>query len=178
MGGIREPPWVAALPAGLRGKPPYPTVMAGDPAPSDEAGGDGSASSPASGDRTGADEPTFEIPVRPERRFPYDEGVTYEGSTVFRLAPAAEHAESALVDLVESVLRAGPYRFGDYYDLPMPVYLVRDEGTGDVFRVSVRDGRVGLHVLPATEPSGLRVFYERLVEQGDTEWQVDCRAEG
>ena len=153
--------------------------MAGNPAPSDETGGDGSApSDAASGDRTGTDEPTFEIPVRPERRFPYDEGVTYEGSTVFRLAPAAERAEDALVDLVEAVLETGPYRFGDYYDLPMPVYLVRDEGTGDVFRVSVRDGRVGLHVLPATEPSGLRAFYERLVERGDTEWRVDYRTEG
>jgi len=150
-------------PTGLRGKPPYPTVMAGDPAASDGAGDD-----PGDG---------FEIPVHPERRYPYDEGVTYEGSTVFRLTPSPDHKDAALVDLVEAVLDAGPYRFGDYYDLPMPVYLVRDEGTGDVFRVSVRDGRVGLHVLPETEPAGLRAFYERLVGRGDAEWQVDCRTE-
>jgi hypothetical protein len=153
--------------------------MAGDPAASDEARGDGSASGDsASGDRTGGDGPTFEIPVRPERRFPYDEGVAYQGTTVFRLTPAAERTESALVDLVEAVLETGPYRFGDYYDLPMPVYLTRDEGTGDVFRVSVRDGRVGLHVLPETESAGLRAFYERLAGRGDTEWRVDCRTEG
>mgnify|MGYP006896950278 CR=1 FL=1 len=132
---------------------------------------------PASGDATEDDAPPFEIPVRPERRYPYDEGVTYEGATVFRLTPTADRPEEALVDLVEAVLRGGPYRFGDYYDLPMPVYLVRDEDTGDVFRVSVRDGRVGLHVLPETEPSGLRAFYGRLAERTDTEWRVDCRTE-
>lgn len=135
------------------------------------------AGDPATGDGTEADGPSFEIPVRPERRFPYDEGVTYEGSTVFRLAPEKEWPEEDLVDLVEAVLRGGPYRFGDYYDLPMPVYLVRDEETGDVFRVSVRAGHVGLHVLPATEPSGLRAFYERLRRRADTEWHVDCRTE-
>lgn len=137
--------------------------MAGDPAPPDAGGAD--------------DDPDFAIPAHPERRYPYDEGVTYEGSTVFRLTPAADRGEAELVDLVEGVLSAGPYRYGDYYDLPMPVYLVRDEGTGDVFRVSVRDGRVGLHVLPATESSGLRAFFDRLAGRTGTEWEVDCRTE-
>ncbi|MFT4880494.1 MAG: hypothetical protein ACI9HI_000490 [Salinirussus sp.] len=146
--------------------------MAGDPAPSDEAEAD-----PASGDQAGADDPAFEIPAWPERRYPYDDGVTYEGSTVFRLTPVEDHSESALVELVKTVLCAGPYRFGDYYDLPMPVYLVRDEGTADVFRTSVRDGRVGLHVLPATESSGLRAFFERLAGRTETGWTVDYRVE-
>jgi len=152
--------------------------MAGDPASGDGAERDDPASdAPASSDGVGGEDPTFEIPVRPERRYPYDEGVTYEGSTVFRLTPGEDRPDGALVDLVEAVLDAGPYRFGDYYDLPMPVYLVRDGGTGDVFRVSVRDGRVGLHVLPETEPPGLRAFYERLDGRDGTEWRVDCRTE-
>jgi hypothetical protein len=138
--------------------------MAGDPVPGGEPGADG-------------EDPGFEIPARPERRFPYDEGVTYEGSTVFRLTPAAERGEAELVELVEAVLSAGPYRHGDYYDLPMPVYLVRDEDTGDVFRVSVRDGRVGLHVLPATGSAGLRAFYDRLVERAGAGWRVECRTD-
>ena len=158
--------------------------MAGDPASSDEAEADdpttsdeAEADDPTASDEAEADGPAFEIPVRPERRYPYDEGVTYDGSTVFHLTPADDRSERALVDLVEGVLSAAPYRFGDYYDLPMPVYLVRDDKTGDVFRVSVRDGRVGLHVLPATGSAGLQAFFERLVERADTEWQVDCRSE-
>jgi len=147
--------------------------MAGDPA----TGGGTEGEDPAASDSTGAESPTFEIPVRPERRYPYDEGVTYEGATVFQLTPTVDHPEGTLVDLVEAVLRAGPYRFGDYYDLPMPVYLVRDGGTGDVFRVSVRDGRVELHVLPATDPAGLRAFHDRLVERDEAAWGVDCRTE-
>lgn len=146
--------------------------MGGDPAPSDEPGDD-----PVASGQAGADDPTFEIPAWPERRYPYDDGVTYEGATVFRLTPVGEGVEGTLVELVETVLRTGPYRFGDYYDLPMPVYLARDEGTGDVFRVSVRDGRVGLHVLPATGSSGLRAFFERLTGRTGVEWTVDCRVE-
>ena len=83
-----DSPRAGVSPTGLRGKPPYPTVMAGDPAASDGAGDD-----PGDG---------FEIPVHPERRYPYDEGVTYEGSTVFRLTPSPDHKDAALVDLVEN----------------------------------------------------------------------------
>jgi hypothetical protein len=57
----------------------------------------------------------------------------------------------------------------------MALYLVRDEETGDVFRVSIRDGAVRLHVLPATEEAGLRAFYERLVTHSTTEWAVERR---
>jgi hypothetical protein len=140
--------------------------MAGDP----EADG-------AADDAADAAGPSFSIPAHPERRFPYDEGVRYEGSTLFRLTPGADREEAALDDLVGAVLAAGPYRYGDFFDLPMPVYLVRDDGTGDVFRVSVRDGRVRLHVLPETGPAGLRAFYERLTEHSGVDWQVDCRTD-
>lgn len=120
-----------------------------------------------------ATEPAFEIPSRPSRRFPSTGGVEYEGGTRFDLRPAEPPDDGELSALVESVLAEGPYRHGDFTDLPMPLLLVRDDGTGDVFRVSVRDGTVGLHVLPETESAGLRAFYERLVERSDLEWAVD-----
>jgi len=135
------------------------------------------------GDTTGGEEdgtPSFAIPVHPTRRFPYDDGVTYEGGTTFALTPAGDRSTAELVALVEGVLSAGPYRFGDFFDLPMPVYLARDDGTGDVFRVSVRDGRVRLHVLPETEPDGLCAFYRRLTDRsgGDRDgWNVERRTE-
>jgi hypothetical protein len=140
-------------------------------------------------------DPSFAIPAHPERRFPYDEGVTYEGGTTFVLTPRRaprgdgdgdgdgdgnrEHpGDSNLATLVEQVLGSGPYRFGDFFDLPMPVFLVRDDETTDVFRVSIRDGRIRLHVLPETGSAGLRAFYDRLVEHGNAEWRVDDRTEG
>jgi hypothetical protein len=118
--------------------------------------------------------PSFAIPARPTRRFPYDEGVSYEGSVVFRLDPRPDQDHDTLRGLVEDVLASGPYRFGDFFDLPMPLYLVRDDETGDVFRVSVRNNRVRLHVLPATESAGLRAFYERLGAASEADWRVDC----
>jgi hypothetical protein len=57
----------------------------------------------------------------------------------------------------------------------MPLYLVHDDTTHDTFRVSVRDGRVRLHVLPETESAGLRAFFERLEDHG--EWAVERRVE-
>ena len=124
-----------------------------------------------------ARDPSFTIPARPERTYPYSGGVEYEGETVFELTPAADSEEAALSKLVATVLEAGPYRFGDFLELPMTVYLVRDDETADVFRVVVRDGTVRLHVLPDTGSAGLRRFYERLVEASDTEWRVDCRTD-
>ncbi|WP_254279102.1 hypothetical protein [Haloarcula marina] len=119
-------------------------------------------------------EPSFSIPRWPERRFPHGSGVEYEGGTVFELRPDADVATSTLTDTVAQLLADGPYRFGDFHDLPMPVWLVRDEGTADVFRVVVRDGTVRLHVLPATESAGLRRFYERLRETDvDRSWTVE-----
>jgi hypothetical protein len=123
-----------------------------------------------------AGDPTFAIPARPQRSYSYD-GVEYEGSTVFRLEPFPERSTGRLADLVASVLEAGPYRYGDFLELPMPLYLVRDDGTGDVFRVSVRDGTVRLHVLPETESAGLRAIYDRIDARSDADWHVDCRTD-
>jgi len=122
-------------------------------------------------------EPSFTIPARPDRRYPAGGGLEYDGSTVFRLEPAVDWDDEGLERLVESVLSAGPYRAGDFLELPMTLWLVRDDGCGDVFRVSVRDGAVRLHVLPATESDGLRRFYERLAERSGCEWTVECRTD-
>jgi hypothetical protein len=122
-----------------------------------------------------ARDPSFSIPARPQRRFPRRGGVEYEGQTLFRLAPEESMSDEALADLLAETLAAGPYRYGDFLNLPMVLYLVRDQETGDVFRVSVRDGRVRLHVLPETESAGLRRLYERLADRSGVEWAVDCR---
>lgn len=118
----------------------------------------------------------FEIPVRPRRRYPRAGGVEYEGDTTFTLRPAADRSEPELRTFVERLLGESPYQFGDFVDLPMPLWLVRDEETADAFRVSVRDGTIRLHVLPATESAGLAAFYERVRERSDCEWTVDCEA--
>lgn len=121
------------------------------------------------------EEPSFAIPVHPKRTYPFSGGVEYEGGTVFSLHPDGERSTAELAGLVETVLEEGPYRYGDFFSLPMPLYLVRDDGTGDVFRVSVRDGTVRFHVLPETGSDGLRAMYERLDEQGDLSWRVEKR---
>jgi hypothetical protein len=121
-----------------------------------------------------ASEPTFSIPARPERRYPYQGGVEYEGETVFRLQPRPPQDGDSLDSLLREVLEAGPYRYGDFFDLPMPLYLVRDDETGDVFRVSVRGRQIRFHVLPETESAGLRALYDRLAAEWDVEWTVEC----
>jgi hypothetical protein len=121
-----------------------------------------------------ASEPNFVIPARPERRYPYQGGVEYEGETLFRLQPRPPQDNDSLDSLLERVLSAGPYRYGDFFDLPMPLYLVRDDDTGDVFRVSVRSGQIRFHVLPETESAGLRALYDRLAEEWNVAWTVDC----
>ena len=121
-------------------------------------------------------EPSFAIPVQPERTFPFSGGVSYEGETTFVLAPVPGWSTDRLVDLVEEVLASGPYRYGDFFSLPMPLYLVKDDQTRDVFRLSVRDGSVRLHVLPSTDPAGLRAMYDRLGEHSGVDWTVDCRS--
>lgn len=120
-------------------------------------------------------EPSFVIPVRPERRFPRRGGVQYEGDTTFELVPSTDRSEAELRPVVETVLEDGPYRYGDFLELPMALWLVRDDETADVFRVSVRDGTVRLHVLPATEPPGLERFYDRIDGSTDCAWRVECR---
>ena len=124
-------------------------------------------------------EPSFTIPARPTRRYPHGSGVEYEGGTEFELIPDREYTETALAAVVTDILAAGPYRYGDFHDLPMPLWLVRDEGTTDVYRVAVRDGTVRLHVLPETESAGLRRFYDRLCTNDPSlSWAVDRRVDG
>lgn len=120
--------------------------------------------------------PSFDIPVRPKRTYPFSGGVEYEGSTTFVLSPA-DDLEGSLGALVESVLTEGPYRYGDFLSLPMPLYLVKDRDTGDVFRVSVRDSTVRLHALPTTDPEGFRAVYRRLVDRTGLSWRVECRTD-
>jgi hypothetical protein len=122
-----------------------------------------------------AGDPSFTIPSRPTRTFPYSGGVEYEGETMFRLDPADEYTNEELATLLTETLADGPYRYGDFLNLPMVLYLVRDEETGDVFRVSVRNGCLRFHVLPETDSAGLRALYERIDERTDTDWHVDCQ---
>ncbi|WP_136716286.1 hypothetical protein [Halorientalis salina] len=123
-------------------------------------------------------EDRFAIPRRPQRRYPHSGGVEYDGETVFTLVPTPDRSTESLQSLVERALSADRYTFGDWFDLPMPLYLVNDELTGDVFRVSVRDGTVRFHVLPATESAGLRGLFERLrAVESELTWQVDCHVE-
>ena len=121
------------------------------------------------------DTPTFAIPEPPVRRYPRRGGVEYEGQTVFSLTPADALDDPELASLVRDVLEGDPYRYGDWFDLPMPLYLVHDDETGDTFRVAVRDGDVEFHVLPDTESEGLRRLYDRLVDASDTTWAVERR---
>lgn len=122
-------------------------------------------------------EPSFTIPAHPERHFPRRGALEYEGETVFRLTPEHDLTGPDLESLVETVLADGPYRSGDFLELPMALWLVRDDETADVFRVSIRDGSVRLHVLPATESAGLRRFYDRLADSSDCDWRVRCRTD-
>ncbi len=123
------------------------------------------------------DEPNFSIPQRPTRRYPGRGGVEYDGGTVFHLTPDPRRDDRSLTDLVESVLEGRRYRYGDWFDLPMPLYLVHDDETDDTFRVAVREGTVRLYVLPETERGGLRAFYDRLTAVDDADWAVECRPE-
>jgi len=122
-----------------------------------------------------ARDPSFSIPSRPRRRYPYSGGVEYEGRTIFRLLPAQSLSNERLDELLAATLADGPYQYGDFLNLPLTLYLVRDRETDDVFRVSVRDGRVRLHVLPETDTEGLRAFYDRFVPRTETDWRVDCQ---
>ena len=111
--------------------------------------------------------PSFAIPQRPERRFSRSGGLSYEGTTVFVLTPDSvpedvSDPDGWLYALLKGVLDAEHYIYGDWFDLPMPVLLVHDRETSDVFRVAIRDGTVEFHVLPDTEPEGLAALYERL----------------
>ncbi|RRJ30369.1 hypothetical protein [Halocatena pleomorpha] len=122
-----------------------------------------------------ADDPMFEIPAHPERRYT-NRTVYYEGDVAFMLTPMDGRA-GRLEPLLTDVLDTGPYRYGDWFDLPIAVFLVHDEETSDTFRVSIRDGAVRLHVLPDTTPAGLRAIYDRLVQKSTCRWTVDRRVD-
>lgn len=136
-------------------------------------------------------EPSFTIPRRPERRYSRGGGLSYEGTTVFALTPDSVPTEAGgdhdtdvddpdvwLRELVERVLETDRYTYGDWFDLPMPVFLVHDRETGDVFRVAIRGGKIEFHVLPETESGGLCALYERLCEAtADGTWRVTCRTD-
>lgn len=124
-----------------------------------------------------ARDPSFAIPGRPRRTYPRGGGVEYEGETVFELDPDDRLADDALDSLVSAVLDEGPYHSGDFMDLPMELYLVRDDETCDVFRVAIRGGTIRLHVLPETESEGLRRFYDRIVDRSGCAWRVECRTD-
>ena len=113
----------------------------------------------------------FVIRERPRRRFSGRGGLEYAGGTVFLLTPESDPGVDELCAWVESVLGQADYRWGDWFDLPMPLYLVHDDQTKDTFRVGVRAGRIELHILPETGPTGLAAFYERLGEF--TSWGVE-----
>lgn len=121
-----------------------------------------------------ARDPSFSIPSRPRRRYPYSGGVEYEGQTIFRLLPDQSLSDDRLDELLEVTLESGPYQYGDFLNLPLTLYLARDDETSDVFRISIRDGCIRLHVLPETDSAGLRAFYERLTDRTETDWRVDC----
>lgn len=123
-----------------------------------------------------ADDPTFDIPARPERRYSR-RTVQYDGDVDFTLTPAHGLGTSRLEALVTDVLDTGPYRYGDWFDLPMTLFLVHDDETHDTFRVSIREGTVTLHVLPKTNAAGLRALYDRIVAASDYTWSVSRRVE-
>lgn len=118
--------------------------------------------------------PDFSIPERPERVYPRHGGVRYEGGCVFELVPRGVGHEQ-LAALLAETLAEGPYRYGDWFDLPMPLFLVHDDETNDTFRAGVRDGRVELHVRPETTSAGPRALYERLDGATGCAWDVRTR---
>jgi hypothetical protein len=120
------------------------------------------------------DAPRFEIPCRPDRVYPSDGGVEYEGGTTFRLSPDSELSDDELGALVERVLEDDRYTYGDWFELPKPVYLVHDEAHSTAFRVVVRYGTVEFHVLPETAPEALRGLYARICEAEESAWRVEC----
>ena len=120
------------------------------------------------------DAPTFDIPRRPERVYPREGGVEYEGGTIFRLSPDPEVSDGEMASLVEGILEGDRYTYGDWFELPAPVYLVHDETHSTAFRVVIRYGTVEFHVLPETVPEALRGMYTRLCEIADCAWRVEC----
>lgn len=125
-----------------------------------------------------SDPPSFEIPVRPRRRFRRNGGVEYEGRTVFELHPEPSLSRSVLERHLQAVLDAERYVYGDRGGLPAPVYLVHDRARRTVFRVVVRDDRLELHALPNSDAETFREVYDRLERRDGVAWSVECRTSG
>ncbi len=121
-------------------------------------------------------DPSFSIPHRPRRTYPRVGGVRYKGETLFRLSPDSDPSEDDLVALVKQVLEEDAYIYGDWFDLPVPMYLVRDSEHETTFRVVVRYGSVELHILPDTRSDGLKAIYRRLAEKSPVSWSVSCES--
>ncbi|MDZ7747251.1 MAG: hypothetical protein U5K28_12445 [Halobacteriales archaeon] len=106
-------------------------------------------------------EPRFDI-THPERSHSRARGMEYQGGTVFVFVP---RRSDGLAKQVLALLDAGPYRYGDWFDLPMPLFLVHDDDSDDTFRLGVRDDRVELHVRSATSSEGVAAFHDRLTNR-------------
>lgn len=124
------------------------------------------------------DAPRFDIPRYPDRVYPRNGGVEYEGGTVFRLSPDDEVSDEELTRVVETVLGDDRYTYGDWFELPAPVYLVHDEPHSTAFRVVIRYGSVEFHVLPETMQEALQTLYARLREEADCSWQIESETTG
>ncbi len=116
----------------------------------------------------------FDVPDRPERRLD-DGSVEYAGKVVYRLEPGSE---GPVERWVTEVLAADRYTAGDWFDLPLPVYLVCDHEVGSLFRVVVSSGHVELQLLPETDERALSAFFDRLrAESDEIEWSVRCEVD-
>ena len=122
-----------------------------------------------------SDEPSFEIPVHPERHYPAGGGIKYEGQTVFSLHADPPLSQTTLQAHLHATLDDDVYTYGERDGLPAPVYLVHDRERRTVFRVVIRDGRLELHVLPNTDEKTLRGVFERFCERDGVSWTVECR---
>lgn len=120
-----------------------------------------------------SDDPSFDVPERPERHYPASGGVEYESGVVFSLSPTSDPEGASLVDLLADVLDDDRYVRGDFFDLPAPAYLVRDTALGTSFRTVVRKGGIQLHVLPHTDTTALENLYRALDDATDVEWSVE-----
>lgn len=120
----------------------------------------------------GEDGRTFELPEGPERRYTRSGGVEYEGRVVFCLDPDPELPVDELEGLLADAFEDDRYVPCDWFDFPLPVYLVHDREVSTAFRVVVRTGGLELHVLPSTDPDGLRSLYRRLDAATANDWSV------
>ena len=118
----------------------------------------------------------FDIPARPERRY-RSGGVSHEGGTAFYLIPEPSLSVEELDEHLSGVLGGTRYVKGDWFDFPMPVYLVHDREVSTAFRTVVREGRIELHVLPKTDSTGLEALFRALCDRTAVEWTVECHTE-